>query len=149
MQLTKNFSLIEFTSSETAMRRRIDNNPGKAEIDNLKALCEMVLQPLRDIYGKPINITSGYRSPRLNTAIGGSRNSQHCFGQAVDFQVPRTDYLRVFEILKTLPHDQIIWEFGDSVAPLWIHLSYTRTPRFQILRAYKNMLGQTKYETKK
>jgi len=149
MQLTKNFSLIEFTSSETAMRKGIDNNPSKVEIDNLKLLCEVVLQPLREIYGKPINITSGYRSPKLNTARGGSKNSQHCFGMAVDFQVPRTDYLRVFEILKTLPYDMIIWEFGDSVAPQWIHVSYNKTPRFQILRAYKNMLGQTKYELKK
>ena len=149
MKLSENFSLIEFISSETAMRRGIDNNPTKAEIDNLRALCENILQPLRDAYGKPINITSGYRSPKLNKAIGGSKTSQHSFGQAVDFQVPRLDYITVFEILKKLPCDQIIWEFGDAVAPNWIHVSYTKTPRRQILRAFKNRLGQTRYEVYK
>jgi len=146
MKLSNSFNLIEFTSSETASRRGIDNTPSIAVIENLRLLCENVLQPLRDKYGKPINITSGYRSPKLNKAIGGSTTSQHCFGQAADIQVDRKDYLRVWEILKTLPFDQIIWEFGTESAPDWIHVSFVQGKnRGQKLKAVKNLLNQTKY----
>ena len=146
MKLSNSFNLIEFTSSETASRRGIDNTPSIAVIENLRLLCENVLQPLRDKYGKSINITSGYRSPKLNRAIGGSFTSQHCFGQAADIQVDKKDYLRVWEILKTLPFDQIIFEFGTESAPDWIHVSFVQGKnRGQKLKAVKNVLGQTKY----
>jgi hypothetical protein len=146
MKLSNSFNLIEFTSSETASRRGIDNTPSIAVIENLRLLCENVLQPLRDKYGKSINITSGYRSPKLNKAIGGSSTSQHCFGQAADIQVDKKDYLRVWEILKTLPFDQIIFEFGTESAPDWIHVSFVQGKnRGQKLKAVKNVLGQTKY----
>jgi hypothetical protein len=146
MKLSNSFNLIEFTSSETASRRGIDNTPSIAVIENLRLLCENVLQPLRDKYGKSINITSGYRSPKLNKAIGGSSTSSHCFGQAADIQVDKKDYLKVWEILKTLPFDQIIWEFGNDSAPNWIHLSFVQGKnRGQKLKAVKNVLGQTKY----
>jgi hypothetical protein len=109
-------------------------------------LCENVLQPLRDKYGKSINITSGYRSPKLNKAIGGSSTSQHCFGQAADIQVDKKDYLKVWEILKTLPFDQIIWEFGNESAPDWIHVSFVQGKnRGQKLKAVKNIFGKTQY----
>jgi hypothetical protein len=146
MKLSNSFNLIEFTSSETASRRGIDNTPSIAVIENLRLLCENVLQPLRDKYGKSINITSGYRSPKLNKAIGGSSTSQHCFGQAADIQVDKKDYLKVWEILKTLPFDQIIFEFGTESAPDWIHVSFVQGKnRGQKLKAVKNVLGQTKY----
>jgi hypothetical protein len=146
MKLSNSFNLIEFTSSETASRRGIDNTPSIAVIENLRLLCENVLQPLRDKYGKSINITSGYRSPKLNKAIGGSTTSQHCFGQAADIQVDKKDYLKVWEILKTLPFDQIIFEFGTELAPDWIHVSFVEGKnRGQKLKAVKNVLGQTKY----
>jgi zinc D-Ala-D-Ala carboxypeptidase len=146
MRLTKSFNLIEFTSSETASRRGINNTPNESVIANLKLLCEKVLQPLRDQYGKPINVTSGYRSVALNKAIGGSSNSQHTRGQAVDIQVPRQDYLTVFNLLRAMETDQIIWEFGDAVAPQWLHISYVATGnRMQVLRAKKNALRQTVY----
>jgi hypothetical protein len=146
MKLSNSFNLIEFTSSETASRRGIDNTPSIAVIENLRLLCENVLQPLRDKYGKSINITSGYRSPKLNKAIGGSSTSSHCFGQAADIQVDKKDYLRVWELLKELPTDQIIWEFGNDSAPNWIHLSFVQGKnRGQKLKAVKNVLGQTKY----
>lgn len=147
MQLSKDFNLIEFTSSETATRRRIDNTPTKEVIENLTQLCMHLLQPLRDRYGKSINITSGYRSPKLNKAIGGSTTSQHSVGQAADIQVAKSDYKRVIEIIKTLDYDQAIYEFGTDEAPDWIHLSYNpKGNRKQFLRARKNMLGRTVYE---
>jgi hypothetical protein len=146
MKLSNSFNLIEFTSSETASRRGIDNTPSIAVIENLRLLCENVLQPLRDKYGKSINITSGYRSPKLNKAIGGSSTSQHCFGQAADIQVDRKDYLKVWEILKTLPFDQIIFEFGTESAPDWIHVSFVQGKnRGQKLKAVKNIFGKTQY----
>jgi hypothetical protein len=146
MKLSNSFNLIEFTSSETASRRGIDNTPSIAVIENLRLLCENVLQPLRDKYGKSINITSGYRSPKLNKAIGGSTTSQHCFGQAADIQVDRKDYLKVWEILKTLPFDQIIFEFGTESAPDWIHVSFVEGKnRGQKLKAVKNIFGKTQY----
>jgi len=146
MKLSNSFNLIEFTSSETASRRGIDNTPSIAVIENLRLLCENVLQPLRDKYGKSINITSGYRSPKLNKAIGGSSTSSHCFGQAADIQVDKKDYLKVWEILKTLPFDQIIWEFGTESAPDWIHVSYVQGKnRGQKLKAVKNIFGKTEY----
>lgn len=146
MELTKNFSLIELTSSETATRKNIDNTPEIPAINNLRLLCAEVMQPLRDFYGKPINITSGYRSPKLNKAIGGSATSDHCFGRAIDFTVPKQDYQMVFNyIRKNLEFDQLIWEFGDVVAPQWIHVSYRKGQnRKQVLKAIKGTFG-TKY----
>ena len=78
MKLSENFSLNELTKSQTATRRGISNQPSEEHLENLKALVENVLQPIRDSKGQPIRISSGYRSSRLNTAIGGSENSQHC-----------------------------------------------------------------------
>jgi hypothetical protein len=147
MQLSKNFNLTELTSSETALRRKIDNTPSEEVVKNLVSLVLNVLQPLRDKYGKPINITSGYRSPKLNSAIGGAKNSQHCFGQAVDFTVPKEDYKEVVSILQTLFVDQLIWEFGNEDAPDWIHVSFNiGKNRNEYLRAYKNSFNQTKYK---
>lgn len=147
MQLTENFNLLELTSSETATRKGIDNTPGPAEIHNLRYLLNEVMQPLRSWYGKPINITSGYRSPKLNKAIGGSTTSDHCRGQAIDFTVPKEDYKKVFDYIKTkLVFDQCILEFATNGYPIWIHVSYrVNNNRKQILIATKNAFGQTKY----
>jgi zinc D-Ala-D-Ala carboxypeptidase len=145
MQLTANFSLIELTSSETAVRKGIDNTPSIEVTSNLRELCANVLQPLRTQYAKPINITSGYRSPKLNKAIGGSASSDHCLGRAADFTVPNEDYQKVFGMLMTMNFDQLIWEFGNDKAPQWIHVSYrAQGNRKQVLRAVKEG-GKTKY----
>ena len=142
MKLTNNFSLQELTSSETALRRGIDNTPSPEVILNLKALCENVLQPLRDWYGKPITITSGYRSPELNKAIKGAANSDHMRGQAVDFTLPIEDYAKVFDWLrKNVQYTQIIDEFSFS----WIHISYdAKNLKKQALKAIKQN-GKTTY----
>ena len=142
MKLSKNFSLNEFISSETALRRGIDNTPSAEVLANLKALCENIMQPLRDWYGKPINITSGYRSPALNRAIKGAANSDHMRGQAVDFTLPKEDYPKVFEWLRNnVQFTQIIDEFGFS----WIHISYdAKNLKKQALKAVK-INGKTLY----
>ena len=146
MQLTKNFSLIELTSSETATRRNIDNTPDFSAVNNLRLICTVIMQPLRDWYGKPIDITSSYRSPQLNMAIGVSATSDHCFGRAIYFTVPREDYKMIFDWVKTnLQFDQLIWEFGDNTAPNWIHVSFRQGQnRKQVLKAIKGAFG-TKY----
>ncbi len=84
MQLTNNFSLSEMVKSETALRQNMDNTPGDAEIANLKVLCEKVLQPVREHYGKGVKVNSGFRHPNVNAAVGGSKTSDHCKGQAAD-----------------------------------------------------------------
>jgi len=88
MQLTANFSLAEMIKSETALRKGLDNTPGEVEIENLRVLCEQVLQPIRDAYGKGIKVNSGFRHPDVNAAVGGSRTSDHCRGQAADIEIP-------------------------------------------------------------
>ena len=86
MLLSKNFSLLELTKSQTAERKGIDNKPTAEHIENMVALCENILQPVRDQYGSFI-VSSGYRCPELCIAIGSSKDSQHAQGQAADFEV--------------------------------------------------------------
>ena len=87
MQLSKNFSLKELTASQTADRHGISNNPSEDHMDNLKRLCDNVLQKVRDHYGKVVSVSSGYRSPELCVKIGSSAKSQHAKGQAADFEI--------------------------------------------------------------
>ena len=142
MQLTRNFSLDEFTFSNTAVRKGIDNTPTEEAVKNLQALCVHVLQPLRDKLGKPITINSGYRCKELNTAIGGSRNSQHMEGKAADIKVEGVNIEELFQfIIRNIPdYDQCIQEFGR-----WIHISWNGyNNRNQNLRAIK-VNSKTKY----
>lgn len=135
MKLTEHFSLEEFTRSGTASKYGINNtldpnNPKDAEIiANLKALCENVLEPLRQWYGKPITISSGYRSPTLNNhpEVRGATNSQHMKGEAVDLHLPSIDIGRkwLVHLLDSCAFDQIIWEH-DKNGCYWIHISYKR-----------------------
>lgn len=140
MQLSKSFSLAEMTASVTADKQNIKEqyNPSQVVINNLRALCVNVLQPVRDILGTPIKITSGYRHPALNSAIGGSKTSQHVLGQAADIQCDSLRNFMVAVLVLDLPFDQIISEYGVSVAePNWIHVSFVTDltqNRKQILR---------------
>jgi len=137
--LSKNFALEEFTRSTTANKKGISNQPGPAEIANLAALVQNVLQPLRDAVGFPINITSGYRSPMLNQAIGGATNSQHTKGQAAD--LVSQDNAKLFNtIMTTLPFDQLIWEAGNDSQPEWVHVSFK--PSFNRKQVLKYIPGQ-------
>ena len=122
-KLSAHFTLGELTKSETASRRGIANIPGPAELAALQLLCVHVLERVRVHFGKPVVITSGYRSPRLNAAIKGSASSQHCRGEAADFTVPGVSNLEVCRWMhRHLNYDQLIYEFGEDG---WIHCSYS------------------------
>ena len=128
MQLSEHFKLNEFTKSETAIRKRIDNTPSPQHASNLKLVCEKILEPVRKHFGKPVRINSGYRGPALNAAVGGSSKSQHCNGEAVDFEIdglPNPDLAKW--VAENCEFDQIILEFYDpKEGPNsgWVHASY-------------------------
>ena len=126
MQLSKNFSLKELTASQTADRHGISNNPSEDHMDNLKKLCDNVLQKVRDHYGKVVSVSSGYRSPELCVKIGSSMKSQHAKGQAADFEifgVPNAELAKY--IIDNIDFDQLILEFHNPEEPNsgWIHWS--------------------------
>jgi len=151
MQLSKNLALSEVTRSETAKRRGISNMPTPEHIENFKKLAENVFQPIRDHFGCPIRISSGYRSEALNKAIGGAGKnvngkyiptSQHCLGEAIDIDMDGTSITnkQVFDFIKdNLNFDQLIWEFGTITNPNWVHVSYRSEgkQRKQVLKAVK------------
>jgi hypothetical protein len=147
MRLSKNFLLSEITHSNTAKRLGISNEPNKEHLKNLQGLVREVIQPIRDGLG-PIRVTSGYRSPALNRAIGGSHKSQHCKGQALDIQFWKAGKMKNkeiydFVIKNNIEFDQMINEFDFS----WIHISFREDHnRGQILEAYKDEEGDTKYK---
>ena len=148
MKLSLNFSLKELTASQTADRKGIDNTPTEEHIENLKLLCENILQPTRDEWGI-ISVSSGYRSPELCLAIGSSERSQHARGQAADFECHRVDNKMLIEwITNELDYDQAILEFYNGTPDSgWIHVSYNKDGnRKQKLRAFRNDAGKTQYE---
>jgi hypothetical protein len=158
MQLSKNLALSEVTRSETAKRRGISNMPTEEHIENFKKLAENVFQPIRDHFGLPIRISSGYRSEALNKAIGGAGkmvngkyvpSSQHCTGEAIDIDMDGTSITnkQIFDYIKeNLNFDQLIAEFPVNGNPAWVHVSYKSTgkQRKQILVA-KKVNSATKY----
>ena len=146
MQLSKNLALAEVIRSETAKRKGISNMPTPQHIENFKKLAENVFQPIREHFGVPIHISSGYRSKALNTAVGGSLSSQHCSGEAIDIDMDGTAITnkQIFDFIKdNLTWDQMIWEFGTDANPDWVHVSYESTgkQRKQILKAVKSGKG--------
>ena len=149
MKLTANFSLLELTKSQTAERKGIANTPSPEHQENLKLLCESVLQPVRDHFGKVVTISSGYRSPELCTAIGSKITSQHAKGQAADFEIFGVSNKELADYInENLEYDQLILEYWKESDPNsgWVHCSYSAgNKRKQYLRAYKED-GKTKYE---
>ena len=148
MELTRNFTLSELTKSDTAIRKGINNNPNAEQVEKLKALCENILQPVRDHFGR-VKVTSGFRSVDLCLAIGSSANSQHAKAEAADFECPGVDNVELADWIKReLPYDQLILEFYTPGEPNsgWIHCSYTEgTPRASFLHAFRSE-GKTKYK---
>jgi len=148
-KISKNITYNEAVHSNTAKRKGIENIPNENQIANMMTIAEMIFQPLRSYVGGPIKITSFFRSAELNRAIGGSKSSQHCKGQAMDLDdvygyktnAEMFDYIR-----ENLDFDQLIWEFGDDNNPNWIHVSYVdkQENRNRCLKAYKKN-GKTKY----
>ena len=130
----KYFTINELTKSSTAQRLHINNNPTQKVKDNLNKLIDNVLDPLRELYGKPIIVNSGYRCTKLNKAIGGAKNSQHLVGQASDIrtvQNTKESNKELFDLIKNskLPFDQLINEYDYN----WVHVSYSPRNRRQIL----------------
>ena len=149
MKLSENFSLSELTKSQTAERKGIDNTPSPEHQENLRLLCEAVLQPVREHFGRVVTVTSGYRSPELCIAIGSKTTSQHAKGQAADFEIfgvsnkALADYIN-----ETLHYDQLILEYWNESDPNsgWVHCSFSKGKnRKQYLKAYKDENNKTCY----
>ena len=148
MNLSRNFSLQELIKSDTAVRKGIDNNPNADQIEKLKLLCENILQPVRDHFGR-VKVTSGYRSVELCMAIGSSANSQHAKAEAADFECLGVDNAELADWIKNnLDYDQLILEYYTPGEPNsgWIHCSYIpEGRRASFLHAFRQD-GKTKYK---
>jgi len=148
VRLSENFSLQEYTKSQTATRQGLDNTPNEEHMASAKLLFENVVQKVRDHFGVTV-INSGYRGPALNTAVGGSSNSQHCKGEAVDIECPGTGNYDVAKWIESnCDFDQLILEFYTPGIPDsgWVHVSYkSEGNRKQSLTAMKEN-GKTVYK---
>ena len=152
MKLSTHLDLSEVIRSESAKRNGISNMPIALHIENFKLLAEKVFEPVRVHFGCPIHISSGYRSIELNKCIGGSLTSEHCTGEAIDIDMDGSQSgvtnKMVFDYIKdNLDYNQLIYEFGDSKNPDWVHVSYKATgkQRKQVLRAVRAN-GKTIYQ---
>ena len=152
MKISDHITYAEAIHSQTAKRKGIDNTPNPAQVENMKIVAEKVFEPLRKWVGGPIKVNSFFRSPELNEAIGGSKTSQHCKGQAIDIDdvYGRRSNAEMFTYIREiLDFDQLIWEFGTDMNPNWIQVSYVSKEdnRNRCLKAYKDDMGRTKYKT--
>lgn len=141
MKLGEYFTLEEMLHSQAATRAGISNQPDKAQTEALKNLVANVLDPLRRFVGRPIVVSSGFRSKQVNRLVGGADTSQHTFGEAADITIPGLTNDQIIEAIRKakLPYDQLIEEFGS-----WVHVSYGPRNRRQVLRARK-VNGKTVY----
>ena len=148
MNLSANFTLKELTKSDTATRLGLDNTPDEATIENLKLLCQEVLQPIRDHFGKSVTVNSGFRSPESNAAVGGSKTSDHCLGRAADIEIDGISNPDLAHwIMDNLDYTQLILEFYTQCQPNsgWVHVSYDpNNIKMQELTAVK-VAGKTTY----
>lgn len=147
-QLSKNFTLAEFTKSETALRKGLDNTPTLQVIENLQKLVDNVIQPIRDHYGKSVKINSGYRAPEVNASVGGSKTSDHCKGQAADIEITGVANGDLAQyIVDNYKFTQVILEFYTQGIPDsgWVHVSYDPANlKCEVLTAVKQD-GKTVY----
>ena len=148
MKLTPNFSLSEMTKSDTSLRLDMDNTPNAVQVENLKTLCEKVLQPVRDHFGKGVKVNSGFRHPQVNAAVGGSKTSDHCKGMAADIEIPGVANGDLAQwIVDNLEFRQVILEFYTPGVPDsgWVHVSFNpEDNKKQVLTAAKQR-GKTVY----
>ena len=148
-KISKHVSYKEGVRSITALRLGLKNDPSDDHLQSMKLLSEKIFEPLRIYVGGPIKINSFYRGPDLNKAIGGSKKSQHCHGQAMDIDdtFGHMSNATMFKWIKdNLDFDQMIWEFGNENNPDWVHVSYVDpgSNRNRCLKAYRED-GKTKY----
>ena len=148
MKLTANFSLQEMTKSETALRFGLDNTPNDSQLENLVALCECVLQPVRDHFGKGVKVNSGFRDLEVNAKVGGSKTSDHTRGMAADIEIPGVANAELAQwIVDNVSFRQVILEFYTPGIPDsgWVHVSYNAGDnKKQVLTATKQS-GKTVY----
>jgi hypothetical protein len=148
MNISEHISMKEALRSNTAKRLGINNMPDNDTLVTMQITAEHIFEPLRNKFNEPIYISSFYRSPELNKAIGGSSSSQHCKGEAIDIDdvYSKASNADFFNYIKNhLEFDQLIWEFGDDQNPAWVHVSYSLGKnRMRILKAIKEN-GRTKY----
>lgn len=148
MNLSANFTLKELTKSDTATRLGLDNTPDEATIENIKLLCQEVLQPIRDHFGKSVTVNSCFRSPESNAAVGGSKTSDHCLGRAADIEIDGIPNPELAQwIMDNLDYTQLILEFYTQGQPNsgWVHVSYDpNNLKNQELTAVK-VAGKTTY----
>ena len=149
MNLSQNFSLAEMTKSETALRLDLPNDPEPDHLENMKALAENVLQPVRNYFGMGVKVNSAYRHPDVNKAVGGSTTSDHCKGMAADIEIPGIPNAELAEwIQDNLEFRQLILEFYTPGVPDsgWVHVSYNSSDnKKQVLTAMKEN-GKTVYK---
>lgn len=136
-RISKYISYKEATHSQTAVRRKIDNKPSPTELENMKYVATQIFDKVREHFGIPLTVSSFYRCAALNTAVGGSKTSQHMTGQAIDIDADGSSITNaeIFDYIKNnFEFDQLIWEFGTPLEPAWVHVSLKRTGnRKQIL----------------
>jgi zinc D-Ala-D-Ala carboxypeptidase len=156
MKISRFVWLSEVIKSNTATRKGIDNSPTSEQLERITKLSEMVFDPLREWVGDQVKINSGFRSPKLNKAIGGAGGingtSQHCANNGAAFDIDDTfghaTNAQMFHYIKdNMSFDQMIWEFGDDNNPDWVHVSYVSEAknRMEILVAKKNSRNKTYY----
>ena len=149
-QITKNFRFSEFTYSAKADKYKIDNTPNEQEAANIVELATKILQPIRDKYGKSIRIGSGFRCAKVNKIVGGSTSSQHMTGSAADINAYDDNGILFRIILDMINNNeitvgQLIWEFGNSVKPAWIHISLPNAGKTNQILVAKKLSGKTYY----
>ena len=126
--ISKHISYTEAVYSFKASQKGLINVPNDEQLANMKLVAEMCFEPLRQWYGKPIKINSFFRSDALNKAVGGSKTSQHCKGEAIDLTGgSKEENEKIFNWCKeNLMFDQLLWEYGDDTGPDWVHISYKK-----------------------
>lgn len=141
-KLSANFTLEELIASTTAAQKKINNTPNMCEKENLQRLATLILQPIRNKYGKAITVNSGFRCAALNKAVNGSSTSQHLTGSAADISCTATSKAKLFALIKQMVESgeikvgQLIWEYGSKTEPNWIHVSLPYSKVNQILYIY-------------
>ena len=147
--ISEHISYKEATHSATALRRDLDNTPNNDQLKSMEEVAENLFEPLREWVGGPINVNSFFRGEPVNTAIGGSKRSQHMKGQAIDIDDTfgyKTNAEMYHYIKDNLDFDQMIWEFGDDKNPNWLHISWvSHRPNRKKLTIAKKVNGKTKY----
>jgi hypothetical protein len=148
MQISKHLSLAEVSRSETAKRKGINNTPSGEHLENFKKLAENIFEPIREHFGVPIHISSGYRSKELNAAVGGSATSDHCVGSAIDIDQENSSITnnQVFNFIKdNLKFKQLIAEFPVNGKLSWVHVAYNENNLKNQILVAKKVNGKTVY----